>query len=563
MAKAKKVNKRGGPAPLGVLWAVFFTLTFLFLLFMLLLVLEGRHREYRLRGDETVYLEVGEDYEDPGLEILSVGRLSGSRSVVEMVYALEPPDTDRPGEQTMEYLVSDRGREKRYTRTVIVEDTQKPVIELAPILSGYEPCWMIGFVEPGYSAWDEVDGDLGAAVQVTRLEDRVVYSVRDSSGNEAVAERELPAMEPPQIELIGGAELSVPTTLNWEDPGWRVVDDQRHDLSSFVTTESGVTPGQEGSYEVRYTLTNIYGDSVSAVRHVTFRPMEIELIGGSELTVPASLNWEDPGWRLVDGEGNDLSDSVWVEGNVIPYRGGEYEVYYIASDSFGEPIRAVRHVTVVPAERVETVIPEQKTIYLTFDDGPGPYTSQLLDVLDRYGVKATFFVTCAQPDYADCIGRAYRAGHAIGVHTATHNYYTIYSSEQAYMEDFMTCEELIYQQTGSYTRLFRFPGGSSNTVSNYNPGIMSRLTRMMTDLGYYYFDWNVLSGDAGETTDTYQVYYNVAVGCGDGANVVLQHDIKGFSVEAVESIILWGLNNGYQFLPLDESSFGAHHGVNN
>ena len=92
---------------------------------------------------------------------------------------------------------------------------------------------------------------------------------------------------------------------------------------------------------------------------------------------------------------------------------------------------------------------------------------------------------------------------------------------------------------------------------------MSRLTKTMTDMGYYYFDWNVTSGDAGETTDTDQVYWNVISSCTSNVSVVLQHDIKGFSVDAVERIIVWGLNNGYQFLPLEESSYGAHHGINN
>ena len=127
----------------------------------------------------------------------------------------------------------------------------------------------------------------------------------------------------------------------------------------------------------------------------------------------------------------------------------------------------------------------------------------------------------------------------------------------------MACEEMIYGLTGSYTELFRFPGGSSNTVSRFNPGIMSRLTKTLPDMGYCYFDWNVDSNDAGGATSSDEVYWNVVSGCSHSANVVLQHDIKDFSVAAVERIISWGLNNGYQFLPLEASSYGAHHGVNN
>ena len=115
----------------------------------------------------------------------------------------------------------------------------------------------------------------------------------------------------------------------------------------------------------------------------------------------------------------------------------------------------------------------RRVVYLTFDDGPGPYTAQLLDVLARYGVKATFFVTALNSDYEDMIGRAYNEGHSIAVHTYSHDYRKIYASEEAFFEDFNAMEDVIYRQTGQYTKLCRFPGGSSNTVSQFNPGVMS------------------------------------------------------------------------------------------
>ena len=167
----------------------------------------------------------------------------------------------------------------------------------------------------------------------------------------------------------------------------------------------------------------------------------------------------------------------------------------------------------LPHELPKGVMPKEKTIYLTFDDGPGPYTAELLDILKQYGVKATFFVTNQQPKYLDLIGRAFREGHTIGVHTSCHDYDRIYASEQAYFDDFFAMEEIVKEQTGDYTRIFRFPGGSSNTVSSFNPGIMSRLTQAMTDMGYQYYDWNVVSGDAGGTNKTKQIVENIETGC--------------------------------------------------
>ncbi len=483
MAKGKKQKKIR-----SIIWGFASGLITVLMLMTLLVILDGRHNEIVMLGGESITLEYGESFEDPGVEIREVGRVFPTTKEPVIVSAIDAFDPTRLGMQRLEYLIVDNGREHRLYRDITVVDTQKPVIELLPIREGQEPSWMHGYIEPGFTAEDNVDGDMTGIVEATMLDDRVVYSVTDSSGNETVAERVLPGgMEAPVIELAGGADISL----------------------------------------------------------------------------QACMSWDDPGFSVVDGLGRDLSAAVSVEGSVTPYRSGEYEMVYTLTNDFGESVTATRHVTVEPVQQSDTVYPERKTIYLTFDDGPSYYTPQLLDVLARYNVKVTFFITGNHPDYVDCIGRAYREGHSIGVHSYTHNYWNIYASEDAFFEDFNKCEDLIYEQTGAYTKLFRFPGGSSNTVSNFNPGIMSRLTKTMTDMGYYYFDWNVTSGDAGETTDTDQVYWNVISACTGNVSVVLQHDIKGFSVAAVERIIVWGLNNGYQFLPLEESSYGAHHGINN
>ena len=485
---ATKKKKRKKNKVLSILWGVISGLITALMLIVLMIILDGRHTEVEMLGPERLELQYGEAFDDPGVVLRTVGRVFPETAEPQTVYAAVPFDPTQLGEQTLSYLYADMGVEKSLTRTITVVDTQKPVIELLPLPEGAEPGWLHGYAEPGYTATDNVDGDLTSAVETTQLSDRVIYTVADSSGNETLVER-------------------------------------------------------------------VFTGSLEAPR--------IELIGGEDYHVPAAMSWEDPGFTVDDTQGADLSALVTVEGTVTPYHSGEYEISYSITNDFGETVTAIRHVTVEPVQQSLTVVPDTKTIYLTFDDGPGPYTDWLLDVLAKYNVKATFFVTGNRPDNNDCIGRAYREGHSIGVHSSTHNYYTIYASEEAFLEDFMRCEELIYEQTGHYTNLFRFPGGSSNTVSRFNPGVMSRLAETMTGMGYYYFDWNVSSGDAGGTTDTDQVYWNVRDGCVYNVNVVLQHDIKDFSVAAVERIIVWGLNNGYQFLPLEESSFGAHHRINN
>lgn len=206
----------------------------------------------------------------------------------------------------------------------------------------------------------------------------------------------------------------------------------------------------------------------------------------------------------------------------------------------------------------------RKVVYLTFDDGPGPHTDRLLRVLDKYNAKATFFVVHSDGRYIDRIAKEAKAGHAVAVHSYTHSYTSIYASSNAYWSDFNRMRREIYQQTGTWTNLFRFPGGSSNVVSRFNPGIMTRLVAESKAKGYYYFDWNAGGIDAGGTTSASVVMNNAISGIqSTNSPVVLLHDSKSYSVDAVEGILRWGAQNNCVFLPLTESSPGAHHGVQN
>ena len=337
------------------------------------------------------------------------------------------------------------------------------------------------------------------------------------------------------------------------------VDDVDGDVSARVTVE------KRGD-SLFYTVSDTAGNRSETVREIPYSIGEpkLRLLGGETLVIDTGFLFEDPGFTCRDARGNDLSALVSREGEVIPYQPGDYVLRYRIENALGERVEAKRTVTVKPLQNPDPIDPAGKLIYLTFDDGPGPYTDRLLDILSQYNVKATFFVTGLYPDYADCIGRAFREGHSIGVHSACHNYRRIYASEEAFFDDFSAVQDLIYTQTGQYTSLCRFPGGSSNTVSRFNRGIMSRLTKSMEELGYHYYDWNVSSGDAGETTNTERVFENIVNGCSNQrVSVVLQHDSKEFSVAAVERVIVWGLTNGYQFVPLDESSAEIHHRIAN
>jgi peptidoglycan/xylan/chitin deacetylase (PgdA/CDA1 family) len=236
---------------------------------------------------------------------------------------------------------------------------------------------------------------------------------------------------------------------------------------------------------------------------------------------------------------------------------------YSVQDGSGNTATATRKVIVDYVKQVSGLpeMPDQtptepngKVVYLTFDDGPSCYTSHLLDVLDKYEAKVSFFVVYA--DNAELLKRMDAAGHTVGMHSNTHDYGYIYSSEEAYFADLYAVQSKIEAAIGYKPMLLRFPGGSANTVSiSYCGGIMTTLTQRVKELGFRYFDWNGDSRDVDGAESAKDVYINVTYGMHYTQNcIMLQHDIIGFSVEAVEDIVKWGLLNGYTFAPLTMDS---------
>ncbi|MBR5410818.1 MAG: polysaccharide deacetylase [Clostridia bacterium] len=238
------------------------------------------------------------------------------------------------------------------------------------------------------------------------------------------------------------------------------------------------------------------------------------------------------------------------------------------ADPAGKPLTPANQVNLTNKvfDQPQKPAPQNKVIYLTFDDGPGEFTETLLDVLKENNVKATFFVTAGNEDKLDVLTREASEGHSIGVHSLTHKYNVIYSSTDAFWEDFNAMQDIIREKTGSETLLMRFPGGSSNTISSGVPGIMTTLTKQMKEKGYYYFDWNVDSDDAGSARSAEEVSENCKRGVENTrVSVILCHDIKEYTVKGMKLFIPWALENGYTFLPLttDDTSFNAHHTVRN
>ena len=204
---------------------------------------------------------------------------------------------------------------------------------------------------------------------------------------------------------------------------------------------------------------------------------------------------------------------------------------------------------------------DQLKVYLTFDDGPSDNTAAILDTPAKYNVKATFFVVGKTDDQSkEMYQRIVNEGHTLGMHSYSHKYSVVYDSLDAFETDFNQLQSYLYDITGQECRLYRFPGGSSNQVSNTD---MSEFIRFLNEEGVTYFDWNVSSGDA--TSQAYtadELLNNVLTDVPKyKTSVVLMHDsnTKSTTVEALGPMIEALQGMGAQILPIDENTTLVQH----
>lgn len=206
---------------------------------------------------------------------------------------------------------------------------------------------------------------------------------------------------------------------------------------------------------------------------------------------------------------------------------------------------------------------QTKHVYLTFDDGPTEnITPQVLDVLRRYNVKATFFevgsLIKANPDMAR---RVYEEGHLIANHSNGHNYEKLYASTETFINEINECYEAIKSVTGEAEpfKLIRFPGGSYNSSADRYSPVKQQCKETLKEYGFYYCDWNALNGDAeGRTKNAQELLDYMTDNMYEDENVVvLMHDAatKQATVESLPLIIEYFINNGYTFHRLDDVQY--------
>ena len=436
-----------------------------------------------LDGGEIV-VDVNNRYVEPGYKAHSI-----VKDVTDNVRVIDNINNKKIGTYYVDYSVKYLFFVIKSRRVVKVIDRIKPEIKL----NGNDEvriCPNKEFVEPGYSAIDNYDGDLTSNVDISKKDDSVIYKVSDKSGNTIIKTRKVLEKDDikPEIKLKGSGAMTIYVGDIYSEPGYSATDNCDGDLTDKVVVSGSVNNKVAGSYTINYKVKDESGNEVNVSRTVTVKTVN----------------------------------------------------YYSGSSGVGNGI-----------------------IYLTFDDGPNEGTTNvILDILKQEGVKATFFVTCNGPDYL--INRMYNEGHVVALHTATHNYNYVYASANNYFDDLSRVSSRVKRLTGIDSKIIRFPGGSSNTISaRLSKGIMTTLTREVTNRGYKYFDWNIDSNDAAGAGRN-AVYNNVVNGLSHSkTNVVLMHDVKTATRDAIRDIIKYGKANGYSFDGITISTPQVKHGVVN
>jgi len=438
----------------------------------LLILVSCSKGDFYLKGKKKITLEVHTPYIEPGYFIKDNQTVLIDGTV----------DSDTLGSYTLTYTTTIKEKSVTLKRIIEVVDTTSPILTLKGQAENLL-CLSKNYIEEGFTALDNHDGDLSSSVIVKTIKSGFSYKVSDLSGNlvELTRTFELEDKQFPTLELVGSPSIKIQKDSQYIEYGAKATDNCG-DVSSKITITHNIQSSVLGTYSVTYSVTDENKNTMTKTREI------------------------------------------------------------IVTD---EP---------------------QPIVYLTFDDGPSSITLDVLDVLETYKVKATFFVWTKKAEFEPIMLKTYQQGHTIGLHTASHNYNVIYASTTNYFNDLYSVQSWVQNVTGSTSMILRFPGGSSNTSSDYNPGIMTKVTSLVQQKGFHYFDWNVSSGDGSKDTTTEEIVYNVTKNIKSSRiNVVLMHDSKPHqaTLDALPEILNYLQSIGALVLPITMDTPQIHHAVNN
>lgn len=188
-----------------------------------------------------------------------------------------------------------------------------------------------------------------------------------------------------------------------------------------------------------------------------------------------------------------------------------------------------------------------KTVYLTFDDGPNKNTIEILNLLKKHNMKATFFLLEDRINtYPDIVMRIFNEGHSIGLHGQSHEKTVFYANDSSALSEMKSTNHTIKELIGIDIKLVRVPYGSK-------PHLTEPQYNSLVNYGYKVWDWNIDSTDTCKNTNVNSIISNTLSNLSSSkSSVILFHD-KQITVKALPNILTYLQNNGYECKPINKN----------
>lgn len=186
-----------------------------------------------------------------------------------------------------------------------------------------------------------------------------------------------------------------------------------------------------------------------------------------------------------------------------------------------------------------------KVVYLTIDDGPSEYTDEIIKILNKNNVKATFFmINGNMKAYPEQVKNIVENGNTAGFHSVSHDIHKLYVSKTSAKEEFDTNQATFKKITGQTSKVIRLPFGSKPYTprASYNA---------LVDSGYKLWDWTLDTEDWRSTSS--QIMENVKKYSSGSDNVVLLMHERKQTVEILDEMIKYLKSEGFEILPIKQS----------